>query len=358
MTLKRIASSFRGQIELWFGAGFLCLAIAGGLSVDNLEWTTVAAGVLLLAATHWALSSGIRSAGMTACIISGLFITDTETAAFVALLSFLVLEVQILHAHWRAAEITSLAIGLWFIFGSPLAPWQFSDFGQALVGALGISLAVSVGLGRRLSRIQKRQAALDHRLLQKNLQIDLARRLHDSVADSLTRIVLLSPEQPDIQREARQGIRSLREVIAQLRIAAPENADEHGLKDCLDVALGELKKLGLEPELEIEGNLDVIISSESERALREAFTNVLKHGAKPVRVFIETDASKVNAFIVNGIRSESRLPMDTTGMGLASIERLAQEAGGSAQFTHKNQTARVALELPIVTKTVTGRVAE
>ncbi|WP_257160574.1 hypothetical protein [Corynebacterium cystitidis] len=149
--------------------------------------------------------------------------------------------------------------------GEPLAAWDVSWLEELLVGFLALLAAFSVGTARRLLLIAEENQRNRSELEQVKGRIDVAHRLHDGVADSLTRIVLLTaPENTGkkaesirmVHEEAHTTIRSLRSILGYLKgemafVVAEHEHESHlvPLNSELENELAQLRQIGLQPEL-------------------------------------------------------------------------------------------------------------
>lgn len=170
------------------------------------------------------------------------------------------------------------------------------------------------------------------------MRVDMARELHDNVADSLTRIVLLSGTaegirewRPRVHEEAQEAIASLRSIIGHLqgegRLAGSQSVVDLGV----DRAVGDMQALGLHPVVDFPGVEGVRVVETVARALREVFTNVLKYGENPVRLLGEVSGGMSRVLVVNRISADHRDDLGGTGRGLPGVEAAMSEVGGQSR---------------------------
>lgn len=356
----RLLAKDDGRLEAAVGLVLLIGAvIVAAVSEEWPAWPLLVAGGLLLWAILLAPSSGIRSTGVVLCVASGHFVGDVEASAFIALLAFVVLEVQVLAGRWIASAVTGGIIVMWFLFGQPLAAWTVSLGAEVLIALMGVFLAATVGLIRRMLRMERRERLVAVELESMKTRVELARSLHDSVADSLTRIVLLSgmpagdleQRRPAIHAQAREAIASLRGIIGHLRGEDAELGNGASTSTlCLEAeinrALAEMSAVGLSPTMEISSLSGVRVSEPVGRAVREVATNVLKHGDDPVRIVGELTNGTVRLLVVNRVLAHSRDRIGGTGMGLLAVDETLSEAGGRMEVAQSRELMQVVLEFP------------
>ncbi|MHA2788368.1 hypothetical protein ACXZ66_04370 [Corynebacterium sp. S7] len=223
--LLRIFQNTDGKLEALIGFALLFAATVGiSLSEEYPGWQLIVAGSFLIWAMILAPESGIRSTGVLLCVVAGLLVAEVEYGVFVAVLVFFVIEIQLTNARWLAGGCSILIVLAWFCLGNPLTAWSVSWVGQFLFAVLGILISIVIALYRRLNRslIREKEAVVE--LAEIQTRIDVAKALHNGVADSLTRIVLLAHQSTDqsrqdslIQQEAKSGLTELRKIIDQLR---------------------------------------------------------------------------------------------------------------------------------------------
>ena len=345
-----------GRLEA--ALGIVLLISAAGVAAVYRDWPTwplLAAGGFLIWAMLLAPHNGVRAVGVVLAVAVGLFIGDVEMHVFVACLSFLVLEILILTGRWVTGAVTGLVIFTWFVLGDPLAAWGVSAGAEVLTVLLCIVVALVVGLARRMLRMERRGRQSAVELERLRMRVDMARELHDNVADSLTRIVLLSGTaegirewRPRVHEEAQEAIASLRSIIGHLqgegRLAGSQSVVDLGV----DRAVGDMQALGLHPVVDFPGVEGVRVVETVARALREVFTNVLKYGENPVRLLGEVSGGMSRVLVVNRISADHRDDLGGTGRGLPGVEAAMSEVGGTVEVSRADGLMQVALEFPVV----------
>ena len=354
--LQRIFQTTDGKLEALIAVGLLLGASMGILfSKDYPGWQLIVAGVFLTWSMILAPETSIRSTGVLLCVVVGLFIADVEFGAFVAVLAFFVVEIQLTNARWIAGSCSILIVLVWFTLGKPLTAWSVSLPSQILFAVLGILISLVIALYRRLnmSLFREQDAAVELAKIQ--TRIDVAKALHNGVADSLTRIVLLAHQKKDqsrrddlIQQEAKSGVVELRKIIDQLKgIADAGPKVLVGLSSVIEKAVVELELLGFEVTVESSVSLGDEMDEDIGVALREVMTNVMKYGESQVKIFAEANAGMAEVMVVNRIREVPQDPSNSSGIGMASVRSILVERGGALEFSDESGMMRTLLEFPI-----------
>lgn len=180
----------------------------------------------------------------------------------------------------------------------------------------------------------------------------LAREIHDTIAQSLSGLVLdlaylagsLRHRAPDqaveilgLQDTARQALRELRRSIWNLQ---PDVLEGRTLPEAIGALAKELSAAGVETSLELRGRameLPAALDRALLRIAQEALTNVRKHsGARSALVSleyfddqlvlaVEDDGRGIDLSRVRGAQADS-------GFGLTSMRERARLAGGDVEF--------------------------
>lgn len=354
--LQNILQNPNGKLEAIAGILLLIGATVGMSRAESIPaWQLIAAGMFLVWAMTLAPGSGIRSTGVIGCVVVGLFIADVEYSVFVAVLVFFVIEVQLTNARWSAGTLSILLVLVWFAVGKPLSAWSVSSIGQILFAVLGVSIAAVFALYRRLNMSLHKEKATAIELAEVKTRVDMARALHNGVADSLTRIVLLTNQQTGdsvrenlIHQEAQVGVRELRKIIDELK-GAPgmKTKTLMNLVEVIENSKVELELLGFEVDIESSVPDEVIIDTEIAVAFKEVMTNVMKHGANPVRISAEIAGGRAHIYVMNGIRDVFPGNVEGSGVGMAAVRSTLVARGGSVEFLDESGMMRTFLEFPI-----------
>jgi signal transduction histidine kinase len=212
---------------------------------------------------------------------------------------------------WRNQSIGSLGYavlaGLAVVVGvaTVLAPWWLR-----LLGELG---------DERAARAREAERA------------DIAAHLHDSVLQTLA-VMRARAEDPDtVRRLARAQERELRAWLYETHAPASDSVAA-GLKE----VIAEVEdSSGTAIGIVVVGDAPPWPGSEAlARAVREALTNAVRHGAPPVDVYVEVSDRGVEAYVRDrgpGFDPDDVSP-DRLGVRESIIGRM-QRAGGSARVT-------------------------
>jgi signal transduction histidine kinase len=158
---------------------------------------------------------------------------------------------------------------------------------------------------------------------------DIAAHLHDSVLQTLA-VLRARAEDPDtVRRLARAQERELRKWLYETHAPASDSVAA-GLKD----VVAEVEDAsGIEIGTVVVGDAVPWPASEALlRAVREALTNAVRHGAPPVDVYVEVSERGVEAYVRDrgpGFDLAS-VGADRLGVRESIIGRM-ERAGGSAQ---------------------------
>lgn len=340
---------------LYMVAASVGLTVSGGLP----SWTSLAAGIVLAWALLLAPVRSWLSTGAVVCVIIALLPGNIEWTALIMVSLILVVEVQWANAEWRAGAASVVAILAGCVLLAPETVWGVSPLGAWLLVIMGITCALVVALIRRqlilVSAVQ--QAAVELGVARARSR--LSRRLHDSVADSLTRIVLLThqpePDVPSINREARQGVSSLRDIMAVLEghVHSGDVLEEElvPFDDLIAEGVASLRSVGLQVGVTHGTWGRIVVGEEVAECVREMFRNVMKHGQSPVRVLTEGGDGMGRILMANEVpvgrsKSGDEGAAGGVGLGLPIIESHASAIGG--RFSHRvtGKTASAVLEFP------------
>lgn len=198
----------------------------------------------------------------------------------------------------------------------------------------------------------------------------LAETLHDSVASSLTSIVMrsealaLSPpdeetgkELEDIADAARQ---SMQEVRALLRILDTEERENNGATEttppsvvqAVQNAAQKLRSYQLNPHTEISTGLLEFNSARLEvvdKMLNEAALNAGKYAVRRSKVDIRVSSYEdfVRVSMTNLVANRPHDPTMSSGMGIPALVQMASNVGGKLSTTSDGDTWTVSLDVPM-----------
>lgn len=341
--LRRLSVVLRQPDGIAEAIGLSALIVAASLSFfadgQSSSFTTLAAALLVVWGLLVASVKPAMATGMMLMVCISTFLISEEVSGLVTVGLFLVVEVLFANSRWNSGTVLAAAVTLGFALTND---W--------VLGLAGLLIALSVALIRRqlilLEEHQRAQVELEL-TQEKN---ELARRLHDHLANSLTRVVLLAeqpfPDSTAIAQEARHSVESLHEIMRQLRGFEPAPEEQLPLTDVIEENLASLQDLGYDITADINTPPGATITPSVADAIREMFINTMKHGASPVRLIAETDLTQGRILLVNGVPAHEKI--GGTGSGVASIEATAHDTGGSFSLEIGENSARALLEFPAV----------
>ena len=243
-----------------------------------------------------------------------------------------------------AAGALAVAIGAIVLLSRGESVGAASDIAVAtLVVLLGLLLLVTplaVRLWSDHGAAQSARARADERA-------DIAAHRHDSVLQTLALIQRQAGDPARVATLARVQERELRSYLYGGDVDAETS---------LEAAIGAVTD-----ELEMAHGIpiDVVVTGEAEmdervhalvRALREALTNAVRHGATPVALYVEAGPAGIEAFVRDhgaGLDLEA-IPEDRLGVRESIMGRMSR-AGGSATVRRLDPGTEWTLNLPTPT---------
>jgi signal transduction histidine kinase len=340
----------------------------------------VAGVALVLTAPRWPLASAVLTLPFVAA--SSYVAADAATYA----VFFVLIIIEVVTASGLAAVGLALALVHTALVMVDFATMTVdSDPVVVTVTLVLLSTGYFVGrnrLAQALNNAALRRSLADSQRLQR---IGLARELHDSVATSLTGVVMRSqaleltvgdradPEVVeglrDISRSSRQALEQLRTMLRLLSSdSADTGADSAGpppsLRDSLETSTRELRAHGLRvrshvslPRASREPVVDLQALS---RILTEMTANAAKHSPDHAEVWLSCRVNAGNSVTVSMVNpvsdSAGADPALTSDLGMGSMVARAHTAGGELVAGPVNrdhgsggpQLWRTAVTLPIV----------
>lgn len=285
-----------------------------------------------------------------------------------------------LRADAAAAVAVGAAIVLWLgvtayrrpeIFGA--MAWLLSSL-IIVVALVGWSLGVSL---RRRDAAERRAASLEGqaaRVRERERQV-LARELHDVVAHGLTLIsmqatvmrIATKPEQLEtaraaIERSSRESLEELKRLLQVLRasdvitddasaLRGASADDGAGLAEVVARLADDLRGVGHSVEAVCEvGTVPHSVELAADRVLREAMTNIVKHGGastsctlsvREVTGWLEID-------VANEVRAERLADLGSTRLGIVGLAERVELLGGSLDAGLDGGRWRVRVRLPLL----------
>jgi two-component system sensor histidine kinase DesK len=260
-----------------------------------------------------------------------------------------------------ALTLLTLAVGVGVSGGIARTDWLHILPLVLLVRGLGLDM---IGIARLADALRELHAARDEvaRRAVTEERLRLARDLHDLLGHTLSLITLKSElagrllekeparaaqEIHEIEHEARQALREVREAVAGYR--------QPTLRSELEGGRQILEAAGISCTVEhTAGVLPPAIDAVLAWTVREAVTNVIRHSrARVCTIRVSSGDGKVCAEVINdGYREKERETTHTqTGSGLSGLaERITAHGGhieASPLFGEANPGYRLQVELPI-----------
>lgn len=340
----RLSSALRQPDGIAEAVGFSAVLVAAtlGATVDGSvsSLTVLAASILAVWALLVAPLRPSLAVSKTLLLSVATLVTENQFPPLIALSLFLIIEVLLTNASWAGAIACSISTMAGYLL---VGEWSH--------GMAGLLIALSVALIRRQLVLSQQFNRSQMQLELERERTQLARQLHDQLADSLTRVVLLAtqpaPDTGPLAREARRAVQSLHRIMAELRDSPPAGEAQTSLRAMVEAEVTTLRHLGHETEEDTSIQQGASVTPDVADAIRELFTNALKHGTGTFRIIAESDQSRGRLLVVNTVR-DARFPgMDGTGAGTAHIEATALATGGSFSFSATDSTARSVFEFPI-----------
>lgn len=209
-----------------------------------------------------------------------------------------------------------------------------------LVVLLGAALLVAPWGVRVMAELRSEQAAR----ARADERADMAAHLHDSVLQTLALIQRQSGDAARVATLARAQERELRTWLYGGGASAPTS-----LSGALAEVIGDVEGAhGIPVDLVMTGDRDMDDGAQAlVRALREALANAVRHGSRPVSVYIEAGRSGVEAFVRDhgpGIDLDA-IPVDRLGVRESIIGRMTRH-GGTASVRRLQPGTEWTLTLP------------
>jgi signal transduction histidine kinase len=289
-------------------------------------------------------------------------------------------------AAYRSARLANLALvatavpaGLSIVDSARGVEDEVGALAVGAVAVLAFGLA-AWGTGRILAVYQaraERLAAEQKELMRKAVAVErmhIARELHDSVAHSITVIVLQAagaarvmhtrpgsagPALNEIENAGRQALEELRRLLTVLRaneaaVDGSASDDHQPCIDDLDALLDQLHDAGLPVRLHRSGEARTIAPSVSRTAYRivqEALTNVTKHAPGSVRVDVGLSwtPEQLVVDVANEVPDRASGPVSglACGFGLVGLRERAAIVGGRLTAGVTSDGFKVTAVLPV-----------
>lgn len=274
-------------------------------------------------------------------------------------------------AQWPliAVQVAAVAAAIPFVGSSGSIALDvrgaFLAYGMITVVSLAVGLILRASAMRQ--QVLKRELAESERAQQEATAAErqrIADELHDVVAHDLTVIVMHAqlPSSTNAERDeslstildaARKALADLRAVVTASRDVRPDAQPRlFALDDAVHETLGELEASGR--RVEIAGfhddiTLPRIVNSALARILREASTNILKHGGRgTVHIRVSIDRDAVVLEVRNPLRTETRRrERPQPGYGTTRMAERTRQFGGDFRVGCERDDWIVNVRLPI-----------
>ncbi|NMM94730.1 histidine kinase [Bifidobacterium sp. DSM 109957] len=210
------------------------------------------------------------------------------------------------------------------------------------------------------------------RLAQQEQNNALARRIHDSVTNDLSAILLLTGQLSDsasaesvrigIDEHARQALNHVHEVIDLLNLDMNGHSEDlsvhhmqgvKSLREICDQKDKDLSRQGIQGTSAVMG--DVLLSDEREEfiadLLQELYTNILRHcsgGVDEYSVVVKLSVDGVRVIQTNTCANGARhMEGVRSGRGLSLYQQAAQSLGGHLQTGFEDGTWMLNCWIPV-----------
>lgn len=331
------------------------------------SWSTASA-LILFAAVFVANVSGVRATVMVCCSLFSLFIDPDLWPGLALYQGFIIVELLFFRCFHRSAMITSAAVFAWFAVAGPDEVGVYGLTLNIYFAVAGLVVAFLVARLRVLLHVEKENLRLMRSVVENQLRSDLAVRVHDDIAGSLTRVVLraerlretmnndrASSEASEIAHSARQALQGAHHLITGLaRGSGSPEVDAVTIEQALRKHSALLAQLGMPVDASIEGTPAQVPPETNDlirQALAEGVLNVAKHGAANETVRIRLDYGDAAILqIVNQLNANPDAPSTGSGMGIQSMRRAFTAAGGTLHAEAAGNVWMLVAKLPLKTK--------
>lgn len=325
----------------------LALAIAEGMTRDELPWRPISATVQLvpIVALLWRRTHPLVSVAVAWSVIAGLDIAAIAEGLDSPGLDTMVFLIVFPYALFRWGSGREAVIGLGIMCVPLVMNMIFYPEGAALTAAQFAFLLFPSALG---TAVRFRERARDRSIAEVRLfeRERLARELHDTVAHHVSAIAIqaeagsaLAASDPDasvqalrtIKSEASRTLAEMRSIVGVLRRGDDEPGPRKGLADLEGLADDDRQP---SIELEIHGDLDGVappIQTAVFRIAQEATTNARRHArrATGITVQVEGSAEDVEIVVTDDGDASYADPARASGYGLVGMAERVSLHGGS-----------------------------
>lgn len=336
-TVVELVFDGRLDVLLSIGLGVLCLAAGLAFGSDPAEIVTDLAACAAAAATvRWP-----RAAGVVLTVIVYAYLAAPRSWAVLGAYATLI---PILGTGLRDQRVARRWFTLGYLAVVPaLVVRESPEISAAVFGTLiwGAIIAVTWFIGD-LFAAYRRAAAREAAAAVAERQIAVARDLHDTVARTLSSVVLQARRQQadrdpaafeDLLTGCEVALSELRTAMLAMRAIGDQPPDASQRGRSLQQALDEARTLavdGCTPVVAIDGHLtglDADVEQAVVAALDEAVANVGRHGSCPCTIIATVSLDSVEIVVVNQVTSGST--SEHFGVGLIGARERLEKVGGT-----------------------------
>lgn len=320
---------------------------------------TVLMVLLLVAALKYPVPAGLLFAGTFGFALTNpdwVHLIDVLFAPVMA--GVLAYRLPLIHSVW--------VVGLYGILGliDASGPTLTTDLTAVAIWVGQLLIAVAIG---HTVRERERDGARLRQSFEAR-RSEMARTLHDSVAASLTAVVVraqslglkqkgtdpaVAAELAAIAEESRQAMAQVRQLIKVLDTSERDALESsvQSLSTLVDAQVKRLRSHGFTVDTDDVPavHLDEAVVKTVDKFLNEAATNALKYGERtePARVRLGYSKGRFLAILSNAVADASPGGDMSTGVGLHSLRDDAESLGGTFRAGRSGPTWEARLELPV-----------
>ncbi|KQB86018.1 sensor histidine kinase [Corynebacterium lowii] len=224
-----------------------------------------------------------------------------------------------------------------------------------LVG-FGYALAAQIQYGMNLNAQLREQIALKRDLLLSRERERLAQSLHDGLSHRLIAIILSldlsqrlladqeSPAKKELSQARRLAGGALDDMRATVRAMTPIELQEGDLLHTLRTVADSFSSTSLAVHVRGSANPPEDVSLLALRFTQEALSNVVRHSdAGEITITVNSQPGR---FTIQALDDGSPTAPQTSGYGIASLRRRAQEYGGTVQALPQPRGFLLRMEVP------------
>ncbi|MFZ0530217.1 MAG: histidine kinase [Propionicimonas sp.] len=353
----------RGSLEPVMVGFFAVLVVLGNLASPAHQLPAFLLDVVALAVAaltgRWPRAAG---AALAVVLIAYMVFDDWPTLGeyvpLIVLLGYGVRGRRVERAWFSGIYLVELWVISWR--GSPagvdplpyLIVWAIFVGVAWLAGSAWHGLIVAAEESRQLAALEERH--------------ELARELHDSVADALSSVSLRAqqaklngsagPEELDaIADDAARAVAEFGQIVNVLRRDSGETASAQAvaLEQLIDRAVERLRGRGFTPKLTWEGERPVLpgqVAHVLGRVIDEATNNMVRHGdpAAEAAIVVDVSAGLIELAFLDHPRRRRVRAAHETGFGLTSMRERVTSLGGSFTSEQVGESWLTSVQVPLI----------